>query len=364
MNPNEFTFHFDSKTFPFLKQIWNGSRKYSQSNENSERDVDQCIDDVLENKFKDFKTASDKSIDNKKRSQQVYKNCPAPIRKNIGNNDDNNNDIPEIKGVDKKLVELILNDVQLVVDKGAQVTWNDIAGLEFAKKTIEEIIVWPMVRPDLFTGLLVPVKGLLLFGPPGTGKTLIGKCIANQCCAKFFSISASSLTSKWFGEGEKLVRALFEVAKYYQPSVVFMDEVDSLLTSRKDGEHESTRRIKTEFLVQLDGCGSSSDDRILIIGATNRPQELDDAARRRFVKRLYVPLPDNKAREQIINNLLSKQSHSIEADDILLIVQKTCGYSGADMMNLCKEAALGPIRDIKDIANANINDFVLVQYLE
>lgn len=84
-----------------------------------------------------------------------------------------------------------------MVDKGAPISWDDIAGLEFAKKTIEEIIIWPMVRPDLFTGLLIPVKGLLLFGPPGTGKTLIGKCIANQCNAKFFSISASSLTSKW-----------------------------------------------------------------------------------------------------------------------------------------------------------------------
>ncbi|KII68362.1 Fidgetin-like protein 1 [Thelohanellus kitauei] len=233
-----------------------------------------------------------------------------------------NDDIPEIKGVDKKLVELILNDV---VDKGSPITWDDIAGLEFAKKTIEEIIIWPMVRPDLFTGLLVPVKGLLLFGPPGTGKTLIGKCIANQCNAKFFSINL-------FGEGEKLVRALFEVAKFFQPSVVFMDEVDSLLTARKDGEHESTRRIKTEFLVQLvifslpkDGCGSNLEDRILIIGATNRPQELDDAARRRFVKRLYVPLPDQPARKQIVLNLISKQSHSLDDEQIDRIMQQTQG---------------------------------------
>ncbi|KAF0991448.1 hypothetical protein HZS_7202 [Henneguya salminicola] len=312
---------------------------------------------IVNNKFKDFKTANDKLIESKKRNQGIHNNGPSSNRKKTGDkrfisplttNEDYDDqyestysdDIPQIKGIDKKLIELILNDV---VDKGTQITWNDIAGLDFAKKTIEEIIVWPMVRPDLFTGLLIPAKGLLLFGPPGTGKTLIGKCIANQCNAKFFSISASSLTSKWFGEGEKLVRALFEVAKFYQPSVVFMDEVDSLLSSRKDGEHESTRRIKTEFLVQL------SD---LII----RPQELDDAARRRFVKRLYVPLPEETARTQLISNLLSKQSHSINQENIDTITQKTKGYSGADMMNLCKEAALGPIRDIKDIANANAND--------
>lgn len=99
---------------------------------------------------------------------------------------------------------------------------------------------------------------------------MIGKCIASQCNATFFSISSSSLTSKWVGDGEKMVRALFAVARAKQPSVIFVDEIDSLLTQRTDGEQEATRRIKTEFLVQFDGCGTSSEDRILMIGATNR----------------------------------------------------------------------------------------------
>ena len=146
-------------------------------------------------------------------------------------------------------------------------TWNDIAGLIDAKRSITEIVVWPMQRPDIFTGLRRPPKGLLLFGPPGrltpahpselepnflgTGKTLIGKCIASQSKATFFCVSSSSLTSKWHGESEKLVRALFAVARSRQPAVIFIDEVDSLLQERSENEDESTRRIKTEFLVQI-----------------------------------------------------------------------------------------------------------------
>lgn len=164
----------------------------------------------------------------------------------------------------------------------------------------------PMLRPDIFTGLRALPKGVLLFGPPGTGKTLIGKAIAQQTGATFFSISASSLTSKWVGESETAVRALFALAVHHQPSVVFIDEVDSLLTqSRFTGlqllsaagiiyltchpegsseESEASRRIKTEFLVQLDGASTCTDARVIVIGATNRPDELDEAARRRFVK--------------------------------------------------------------------------------
>merc|ERR1712165_473420 len=142
------------------------------------------------------------------------------------------------------MVETIQNEILF---NGKPTDWSDIAGLEFVKKTVKEIVVFPLLRPDIFTGLRSPPKGLLLFGPPGTGKTLIGKCIASRSGSTFFS--ASSLTSKWVGEGEKMVRALFAVAKVHQPSVVFIDEIDSLLTSRTDGEHESSRRIKTEFLV-------------------------------------------------------------------------------------------------------------------
>lgn len=124
------------------------------------------------------------------------------------------------------------------------VGWDDIAGLDYAKKIIKEAIVWPLLRPDIFTGIRRPPRGILLFGPPGTGKTLIGKCIASQSNSTFFSISASTLTSKYVGEGEKMVRALFAVAGVHQPAVVFIDEIDSLLCQRSESEHESSRRLK------------------------------------------------------------------------------------------------------------------------
>lgn len=213
-----------------------------------------------------------------------------------------------------------------------------------------EIICWPISRPDLFVGLRQLPKGLLLFGPPGTGKTLIGKAIAHETGATFFSISASSLTSKWIGEGEMAVRTLFAVAGYYQPSVVFIDEVDSLLCQRSSEENEASRRIKTEFLIQLDGAGTDQAAKIVVIGplslviyffsfflsffvslslalshsrtyiytlgATNRPDELDEAARRRFVKRIYIPLPDKAGRHQLLLTLLRDTRHSLQAGDI------------------------------------------------
>ncbi|KND01439.1 uncharacterized protein SPPG_09101 [Spizellomyces punctatus DAOM BR117] len=256
-----------------------------------------------------------------------------------------------LRNIEPRMIETIMNEM---LDKVAQVTWNDIAGLELAKSTIKEIVVFPMLRPDIFCGVRAPSKGLLLFGPPGTGKTLIGKCIASQCKATFFSISSSSLTSKWIGDGEKMVRALFAVARVHQPSVIFVDEIDSLLTQRTDGEHDATRRIKTEFLVQFDGCGTDNEDRILLIGATNRPHEIDEAARRRFRKRLYIPLPEAEARRSIVLNLLSRLRHALSDEHVDEVIRRTDGYSGSDMDGLVREAAL----DVSDVRPIILEDFI------
>ncbi|MCI4376481.1 hypothetical protein PGIGA_G00189010 [Pangasianodon gigas] len=290
------------------------------------------------------------------RSRGAFSKFVSPMpRQEEGSNtrDDPTQDVhpvdERLKNFEPKIIELIMSEI---MDHGPPVAWEDIAGLEFAKATIKEIVVWPMLRPDIFTGLRGPPKGILLFGPPGTGKTLIGKCIACQSGATFFSISASSLTSKWVGEGEKMVRALFAIARCHQPAVIFIDEIDSLLSQRTDGEHDSSRRIKTEFLVQLDGAATSSEDRILVVGATNRPQEIDEAARRRLAKRLYVPLPEAAARQQIVTNLMSREKSQLRTDELEKVVSSTEGFSGADMTQLCREAALGPIRSIQlsDIA--------------
>lgn len=288
-------------------------------------------------------------------SRQLVQPTPAVpsapvLQTNQSNNTETTNNKLEESGgakhIDPKLIEMITSEI---MELNLTTTWNDIAGLTDAKRSITEIVVWPMQRPDIFTGLRRPPKGLLLFGPPGTGKTLIGKCIASQSKATFFCVSSSSLTSKWHGESEKLVRALFAVARSRQPAVIFIDEVDSLLQERSENEDESTRRIKTEFLVQIDGAGTQGEERLLLIGATNRPQELDSAARRRFVKRIYIPLPDLAARKAIISNLLRDQKHTLTEQDMEHICTLTDGFSGADMHSLCHDAALGPIRDIHDI---------------
>lgn len=214
------------------------------------------------------------------------------------------------------------------------------------------MVILPAYRPELFTGLRSPAKGLLLFGPPGNGKTLLARAVATECSATFFNISAATLTSKWVGEGEKLVRALFAVARALQPSIIFIDEIDSLLSRRSTTEHEASRRLKTEFLVEFDGLssggsginGDQQPERIVVLAATNRPQELDEAALRRFPKRIPVRLPDLQTRELLLTRLLAKQGCSLGADALTRLAQCTDGYSGSDLTNLAKDAALEPIR--------------------
>ncbi|GFT91915.1 fidgetin-like protein 1 [Nephila pilipes] len=282
-----------------------------------------------------------------------------------GNSQGSEGNNEPLKHFDKKIVDVIFNEI---MDFSPNVKWSDIAGLDFVKTTVQEIVIWPLLRPDIFTGLRAPPRGILLFGPPGTGKTLIGKCIATESNSTFFCISASSLASKWVGESEQLVRALFTVAHLNQPAVIFIDEIDSLLSQRSDKDQDFTRKLKTEFLVQFDGAKTSSEERVLVVGATNRPHELDEAARRRFVKRLYVPLPEESARRQIVQKLLRAHQHSLTEDDLRRICEETKGYSGSDVAHLCKEAAMGPIRSIgpeniktvslDQVRPINLNDFL------
>ncbi|XP_049279721.1 spastin isoform X1 [Anopheles funestus] len=249
-----------------------------------------------------------------------------------------------VKGVEPKLVQIIMDEI---VEGGAKVQWQDIAGQEVAKQALQEMVILPSVRPELFTGLRTPAKGLLLFGPPGNGKTLLARAVATECSATFFSISAATLTSKYVGDGEKLVRALFAVARELQPSIIFIDEVDSVLSERSSNEHEATRRLKTEFLVQFDGLPANSEaDKIVVMAATNRPQELDEAALRRFPKRVYVTLPDRDTRELLLRRLLQKQGSPLSDADLAHLAQLTDGYSGSDLTALARDAALEPIREL------------------
>ena len=269
--------------------------------------------------------------------KKTFKQSPNPVKKTPSP--------PEstISGVDPKIAEIILNEI---LDTGPAVRFDDIAGLTEAKSALHEIVILPSLRPDLFDGLRQPAKGLLLFGPPGNGKTMIARAVASECQATFFNISASSLTSKWVGEGEKLVRALFTAARERQPAIIFLDEIDSILTERKSGENDAMRRLKTEFLVQFDGVVSDPKERFLVMGATNRPQDLDEAVLRRFVKRIYVPLPTIESRTALIKSLLRNQRHKVSDRDIHTLASQLEGYSGSDITALAREAAYGPIREL------------------
>ncbi|CAM4474737.1 hypothetical protein PO909_015679 [Leuciscus waleckii] len=261
-------------------------------------------------------------------------------------------DMKNLKNVDSKLANLILNDI---VDSGTTVQFNDIAGQDLAKQALQEIVILPALRPELFTGLRAPARGLLLFGPPGNGKTMLAKAVAMESNATFFNISAASLTSKYVGEGEKLVRALFAVARELQPSIIFIDEIDSLLCERREGEHDASRRLKTEFLIEFDGVQSGGDERVLVMGATNRPQELDEAVLRRFAKRIYVALPTEETRLELLKNLLSKHRNPLSQKELSQLARMTEGYSGSDLTSLAKDAALGPIRELRPEQVRNIS---------
>lgn len=240
-------------------------------------------------------------------------------------------------GVDQSAAKQILNEI---IVQGDEVRWTDIAGLETAKNALRETVVYPFLRPDLFMGLREPARGMLLFGPPGTGKTMLARAVATESKSTFFSISASSLTSKYLGESEKLVRALFALAKVLAPSIIFVDEIDSLLSQRSGtGEHEATRRIKTEFLIQWSdlqraaagrevtekGKERGDANRVLVLAATNLPWAIDEAARRRFVRRQYIPLPEPATRAVQLKTLLQQQKHSLTDADIDTLVTLTDG---------------------------------------
>ncbi|XP_060204425.1 uncharacterized protein LOC132632483 isoform X1 [Lycium barbarum] len=228
------------------------------------------------------------------------------------------------------------------------VTFDDIGALENVKDTLKELVMLPLQRPELFCKgqLTKPCKGILLFGPPGTGKTMLAKAVATEAGANFINISMSSITSKWFGEGEKYVKAVFSLASKIAPSVVFVDEVDSMLGRRENpGEHEAMRKMKNEFMVNWDGLRTKDTERVLVLAATNRPFDLDEAVIRRLPRRLMVNLPDAPNRAKILKVILAKEDLSPDVD-LDAVASMTDGYSGSDLKNLCVTAAYRPIREI------------------
>eukprot|EP00250_Pteridium_aquilinum_P010505 c19435_g1_i1 orf=463-2994(-) len=228
------------------------------------------------------------------------------------------------------------------------VSFKDIGALDNVKEALQELVMLPLRRPDLFSkgGLIKPCKGILLFGPPGTGKTMLAKAVATEAGASFINVSMSTITSKWFGEDEKNVRALFTLAAKVAPTIIFIDEVDSMLGQRsRNGEHEAMRKIKNEFMAHWDGLLSKAGERVLVLAATNRPFDLDDAIIRRFERRLMVGLPDKDNRERILRTILEKEAIADDLD-FAELANMTEGFTGSDLKNLCTVAAYRPIREL------------------
>jgi len=291
----------------------------------------------------------------------------APPKANPKGNDKNNNDkqpdpksgksafylhhYPEGEGPDGELIEMVEREV---MEKNPNVKFEDIAELEGAKNTLKEAVLLPLLMPDFFRGIRRPWKGVLLYGPPGTGKTLLAKALATQGKTTFFNVSPTTFASKWKGESEKLVRILFEMARFYAPSTIFIDEVDSIGQKRGDGDNEASRKVMAEMLVQMDGVSGKLDQEdisieelkkniVMVMGATNLPWDLDDALRRRFEKRVYIPLPNSVGRREMFN-INMKGIQVEDGIDMDKLVQLTDGYSGADIANVCREASLMQMR--------------------
>ncbi|KAJ1919108.1 mitochondrial dynamin GTPase Msp1 [Mycoemilia scoparia] len=241
--------------------------------------------------------------------------------------------------------KVIMSEVILCED--IRVTFSQIGGLEHIIQELTESVIYPLNHPHLFTsasGLLGAPKGILLYGPPGCGKTMIAKALAKESGATFINLHLSTLMDKWFGESNRLVRAVFSLAEKLQPAIIFIDEIDSFLRSRQSGDHEVTGMMKAEFMSLWDGLTTGEDSRILVLGATNRPNDIDSAILRRMPKRFFIRPPGPKQRRQILDIML-KSARLEEGFDFDTLVKGTEGMSGSDLKELCRNAAMVPVRE-------------------
>lgn len=248
--------------------------------------------------------------------------------------------------------------MEVVSPNEIPVTFDDIGGLDGIIEELTESVIYPLTMPHLYSGhssLLSAPSGVLLYGPPGCGKTMLAKALARESGACFINLHISTLTEKWYGDSNKLVAAVFSLARKLQPSIVFIDEIDAVLGQRRSGEHEASGMVKAEFMTHWDGLASSTkqagNQRICILGATNRIQDIDEAILRRMPKKFPVSLPNSSQRRQIFGITLAetKLDNTIidgkPAFDMSALVRASAGMSGSDIKEACRDAAMVPVRE-------------------
>lgn len=301
--------------------------------------------ELVKSKFTEYLTRAEQLKDHLEKQQNKSNSAESSVNGSTkakksgtggGGEDEDDADTKKLRGA---LAGAILSE-------NPNVKWSDIAGLDGAKEALKEAVILPVKFPQLFVGNRKPTSGILLYGPPGTGKSYLAKAVATEANSTFFSVSSSDLVSKWMGESERLVKQLFTMARENKPSIIFIDEVDALCGPRGEGESEALRRIKTELLVQMNGVGNDSQG-VLVLGATNIPWQLDAAIRRRFERRIYIPLPDVEARTRMFEINIGEVPCECTPHDLRTLAEMTDGYSGHDVAIVVRDALMQPIRKIQ-----------------
>jgi len=235
----------------------------------------------------------------------------------------------------------------LVVPEDITVSWSDIAGLESVVQELRENVILPVRHRNLFASsqLCQAPKGVLLHGPPGCGKTLIAKATAKEAGMRFVNLDVAMLTDKWYGESQKLASAVFSLARKIQPCIIFIDEIDSFLRSRNTQDHEATAMMKTQFMMLWDGLSTEVNSNVIVMGATNRPQDLDKAILRRMPAQFHIGLPTEEQRKKILQLVLCTEAVNDDVD-FNRLSKLTNGFSGSDLRELCRHASVYRIREM------------------
>ncbi|KAI1752494.1 P-loop containing nucleoside triphosphate hydrolase protein [Xylaria castorea] len=297
----------------------------------------------------------------KEKHEQARIKAKANLSRLRKSREDDEADGDELGNSDRKgprIEDLVLNEyenmvaLEVVAPEDIPVGFDDIGGLDDIIEEVKESVIYPLTMPHLYSHaapLLSAPSGVLLYGPPGCGKTMLAKAVAHESGASFINLHISTLTEKWYGDSNKLVRAVFSLARKLQPTIIFIDEIDAVLGTRRSGEHEASGMVKAEFMTLWDGLTSANTRglpaRIVVLGATNRIHDIDEAILRRMPKKFPVSLPDKNQRLRILQLLLKDTKTESNNFNMEYIARVTAGMSGSDIKEACRDAAMAPVRE-------------------